>query len=76
MFDISDPIFPYTDDDCNLFDVNINSPIQPSVPAAGNAEFEPDPDQIRMLSDMGFTSAQACKALRGTVSSPYIIPNF
>jgi len=76
MFDISDPIFPYTDNDCNLFDVDIDSLIQPSAPVAGNAEFKPDPDQVTMLSDMGFMSAQVCKALQGTVSSPYIIPSF
>ena len=70
--DISDLIFPYDDDDSNLFDVDIDSPIQLSSPAAGNAGFEPDPDQIAMLSDMGFTNAQARKALRETVSPPCI----
>jgi len=70
--DISDLIFPCDDDDSNLFDVDIDSPIQLSAPAAGNAGFEPDPDQVAMLSDMGFTSAQARKALRETVSPPYI----
>ena len=64
--------FPCDNDDSNLFDVDIDSPIQLSAPAAGNAGFEPDPDQVAMLSDMGFTNAQARKALRETVSPPYI----
>ena len=46
-----------------VFHLDIDSPIQLSAPAAGN---EPDADQVAMLSDMGFTSAQARRALRET----------
>jgi len=34
MFNISDFIFPCADEDSNPFDVDIDSPIQPSAPAA------------------------------------------
>ena len=44
---------------------DIDSPIQPSgAPAAG---VEPDTHQISALVEMGFTAAQARKALRETV---------
>ncbi|KIM37665.1 hypothetical protein M413DRAFT_448435 [Hebeloma cylindrosporum] len=53
----------------HMEDSDIDSPIQPSAPATGSAGFEPDADQIAMLSDMGFTSAQARKALRETTGN-------
>lgn len=46
--------------------VDIDTPIKPSgAPAKGP---EPSADQISALVDMGFTAAQARKALRETVS--------
>lgn len=48
--------------------VDIDSPIQvASAIGPTNNGPEPSPEQIAMLSDMGFTSAQARKALRETV---------
>ena len=72
IFEIFYFLFPCADDDSNLFDLDIDSPSQPSAPAAGKVGLEPDHDQVAMLSDMGFTSAQARKALRETASSLYI----
>ncbi len=46
---------------------DIDDPIQPTSSSA--ATFEPSPEQVSMLSDMGFTPAQARKALRETVRS-------
>lgn len=45
---------------------DIDEPMQLSV-ASGGSPPEPSPEQISMLSDMGFTAAQARKALRETV---------
>ncbi|PPQ80059.1 hypothetical protein CVT25_001488 [Psilocybe cyanescens] len=49
----------------HMEDPDIDLPIQPTSPASGGVS-EPDPEQVAMLSDMGFTSAQAKKALRET----------
>lgn len=48
-----------------------NSDIDDPIPAGGGAAAQPDvsPEQIAMLADMGFTSAQAKKALIETVSA-------
>jgi ubiquitin carboxyl-terminal hydrolase 5/13 len=55
--------------------LDIDAPIQPqSGGAAGGPE--PTADQIAMLSDMGFTSAQARKALRETVRPPFYCNTF
>ncbi len=48
---------------------DIDDPIQPTSSSAAASAFEPSPDQVSMLSDMGFTPAQARKALRETVRS-------
>ena len=50
--------------------IDIDDPIQISSPsgAAANSAPEPNPEQIATLADMGFTNAQARKALRETVS--------
>ena len=50
--------------------VDIDAPIQPP---GGNASASPEPsaEQVAMLADMGFTSAQASKALRETVRFPH-----
>lgn len=50
----------------HMEDPDIDAPIQRSAPAAGGPE--PSAEQISALADMGFTSAQARKALRETVS--------
>lgn len=52
----------------HMEDPDIDDPIQ--VPSAGGAASGPEPsaEQVAMLADMGFTSAQAKKALRETVS--------
>ena len=47
---------------------DIDSPIQFSAAATGGTGPEPNPEQVAMLADMGFSSAQARKALRETVS--------
>ncbi|KAF5392582.1 hypothetical protein D9757_002232 [Collybiopsis confluens] len=47
----------------HMDDPDIDSPIQPS---SGSAKPEAAPEQIGMLADMGFTAAQATKALRET----------
>ena len=44
--------------------LDIDEPIQAAQSVGGS---EPSPDQIAMLADMGFTAAQARKALRETV---------
>jgi hypothetical protein len=48
---------------------DIDGPIQ----AASHSETgpEPSPDQISLLTDMGFTTAQARKALRETVGGSH-----
>jgi ubiquitin carboxyl-terminal hydrolase 5/13 len=52
-----------------LFITDIDSPIQLSASSAkGSSAPEPSAEQVSMLSDMGFTPAQARKALRETVS--------
>lgn len=51
----------------NPLTTDIDAPIQAGGGAAKGPE--PSPDQIAMIADMGFTSAQARKALRETVSS-------
>ena len=43
---------------------DIDAPIQLSGGSKGS---EPSPEQVAMLADMGFTAAQAKKALRETV---------
>ncbi|KAF7974371.1 hypothetical protein HWV62_12338 [Athelia sp. TMB] len=50
----------------HMEDPDIDDPIQ--VPSAGGAASGPEPsaEQVAMLADMGFTSAQAKKALRET----------
>ncbi|KAF9460620.1 ubiquitin carboxyl-terminal hydrolase 14 [Collybia nuda] len=49
----------------HMEDPDIDDPIQ--VPAAGSGGVpEPEPEQVGMLADMGFTPAQARKALRET----------
>ena len=52
----------------HMEDPDIDSPL----PAAGSAAAgnEPSADQIAMIADMGFTPAQARKALRETVRRP------
>jgi len=49
---------------------DIDDPIQPTTsnPSIAAAANEPSADQISMVSEMGFTPAQARKALRETVS--------
>jgi uncharacterized UBP type Zn finger protein len=49
---------------------DIDDPIQPTAsnPSTAAASNEPSADQISMVSEMGFTPAQARKALRETVS--------
>jgi len=51
----------------HMEDADIDDPIQvPSSSSGPNSGPEPNPEQIAMLADMGFTSAQARKALRET----------
>lgn len=57
-----DPILSLFDADYETID--IDAPIQ--VPGRSSVP-EPSAEQVAMLSDMGFTSAQARKALRETV---------
>jgi len=57
---------PHAGDSTIPFHPDIDSPIQAS--ASGSAGSEPDAGQVAMLADMGFTNAQARKALRETVS--------
>jgi len=45
-----------------FFNLDIDSPIQPSAPAAGN---EPGPDQVGMLSDMETSDVLAPSGLKG-----------
>ena len=54
-----------------LAHVDIDSPIQSESSTSGP---EPSPEQIGMLADMGFTPAQAKKALRETVSGLSLAP--
>ncbi|KAG2136349.1 uncharacterized protein EDB93DRAFT_1169370 [Suillus bovinus] len=49
----------------HLEDPDINVPIQTAGSGSGNAP-EPPAEQVAMLADMGFTNAQAKKALRET----------
>ena len=49
---------------CSWPHPDIDAPIQ----LAASSSSEPSAEQIGMLADMGFTSAQAKKALRETVS--------
>lgn len=44
---------------------DIDAPIQ--TPGSGTSAPEPSQEQVAMLADMGFTPAQARKALRETV---------
>ena len=52
--------------------IDIDDPIVESAPSAGSGGSgggnEPSAEQVAMLADMGFTTAQAKKALRETVS--------
>ncbi|KII83872.1 hypothetical protein PLICRDRAFT_46628 [Plicaturopsis crispa FD-325 SS-3] len=50
----------------HMEDPDIDAPIELAASSNTSVSFEPSPDQIRMLADMGFTSAQARKALRET----------
>jgi UBA/TS-N domain len=61
-----------------LTDADIDNPIQISSPsgATNNGAPEPNPELIAMLADMGFTNAQARKALRETVSEKYLFAFF
>ena len=47
--------------------LDIDDPL-PTAGGAATSKPEPSPEQIDMLVDMGFTLAQARKALRETVS--------
>ncbi|THU93425.1 ubiquitinyl hydrolase [Dendrothele bispora CBS 962.96] len=53
----------------HMEDPDIDDPIQPSSSGGAGAP-EASPEQIAMLSDMGFTPAQAKKALRETGGNP------
>jgi ubiquitin carboxyl-terminal hydrolase 5/13 len=55
------------DNNINWVHIDIDDPIQVSSTTGPNSAPEPSPEQIAMLADMGFTSAQARKALRETV---------
>lgn len=48
-----------------MVDIDIDDPIQNMTSQDGA---EPSAEQVGMLADMGFTDAQARKALRETVS--------
>ncbi|TFK33774.1 ubiquitinyl hydrolase [Crucibulum laeve] len=50
----------------HMEDPDIDSPIQTPAAASGGGAHEPGPEQVSMLADMGFTPAQARKALRET----------
>ncbi|KAF8905100.1 ubiquitin carboxyl-terminal hydrolase 14 [Gymnopilus junonius] len=50
----------------HMEDPDIDAPIQISASAGGAGGPEPNPEQVAMLVDMGFTTAQAKKALRET----------
>lgn len=47
--------------------VDIDGPIQFGAPTGGSSVPEPSADQVGLLIDMGFTQAQARKALSETV---------
>lgn len=49
---------------------DIDDPIQLSALTSSSSVPEPSADQIGLLADMGFTHAQARKALLETVRSP------
>ncbi|KAG1835835.1 hypothetical protein DFJ58DRAFT_867410 [Suillus subalutaceus] len=53
----------------HMEDPDINVPIQTAGSGHGNAP-EPPAEQVAMLADMGFTNAQAKKALRETTTHP------
>ncbi|KAL4263101.1 Ubiquitin carboxyl-terminal hydrolase [Pleurotus pulmonarius] len=53
----------------HMEDPDIDAPIQLAA-SSGGSSHEPSPEQISMLSDMGFTAAQARKALRETSGDP------
>ncbi|WVQ63980.1 uncharacterized protein L199_002138 [Kwoniella botswanensis] len=53
----------------HMEDPDIDSPIQLQAPSHA-ATSEPSPDQIAMISDMGFTANQARKALRESDGNP------
>lgn len=48
-------------------EVDIDDPI-PATTGGGSAAPEPPAEQVEMLADMGFSHAQAKKALRETVT--------
>ncbi|KDR73244.1 hypothetical protein GALMADRAFT_100868 [Galerina marginata CBS 339.88] len=52
----------------HMEDPDIDAPIQAATSTGGGGA-EPDPDQVAALADMGFTSAQARKALRETAGN-------
>ena len=51
---------------------DIDAPLPSAQGKAANSGPEPSTEQVSMLTDMGFTTAQAKKALRETVS---VIPS-
>lgn len=55
---------------------DIDAPLQLAAGGAvssGSAGLEPSEEQVGMLADMGFTHAQAKKALRETVSNMLVL---
>jgi len=54
--------------------VDIDTPLQAAGASSAAAGPEPSPDQISMIADMGFSAAQARRALRETVSSVFASP--
>lgn len=50
--------------------IDIDAPIHAAAKSSGAAGPEPATDQISMIADMGFTAAQARKALLETVIHP------
>ncbi|KAG8861239.1 hypothetical protein FRB96_003189 [Tulasnella sp. 330] len=53
----------------HMEDLDLNNPIV-TAPASGKVGPEPSPEQIANLTDMGFTPAQARKALKETGGDP------
>jgi ubiquitin carboxyl-terminal hydrolase 5/13 len=58
----------------HMEDPDIDDPIDMTKAGAGGGASGPEPsqEQIAMLADMGFSHAQARKALRETVSVPWL----
>jgi ubiquitin carboxyl-terminal hydrolase 5/13 len=57
---------------------DIDDPIPTTTGAASGASAGPEPsaEQVGMLADMGFTTAQAKKALRETVNAYILLYSF